>query len=181
VADGLPAPCAPAVIWLTGLPGAGKSTIARGVVARLRAAGRTAFLLDGDELRAGLCADLGFSPAGRLENVRRAGEVARLLLSQGATVICALVSPYRAGRDRVRAALPPDRFIEVYVKADAATCRARDPKGLYARAHAGTLAGLTGAGAPYEEPSAPELVVDTTRLSEQAAVDLVLGCLAARG
>src|SRR5215213_2153223 len=113
----------PAVVWLTGLSGAGKTTIARAVNARLREAGQVAIVLDGDELRDGLCSDLGFSPADRIENVRRAGHVARLLFKQGVIVLCGFLSPYREGRDRVRALLPASRFVETVVKSDVETCR----------------------------------------------------------
>jgi bifunctional enzyme CysN/CysC len=166
-----------AVVWLTGLSGAGKTTIARAVQQRLREAGRTTIVLDGDELREGICADLGFSPADRVENIRRAGQLARLLFDQGAIVLCAFVSPYRESRDRVRALLPPGRFVETFVKADVETCRTRDAKGLYARANAGHLSNLTGVSAPYEEPLSPELIIDTQRLSIAEAADAVLHCL----
>jgi adenylyl-sulfate kinase len=164
----------PAVVWLTGLSGAGKTTIARAVNARLREAGQVAIVLDGDELRDGLCTDLGFTPADRIENVRRAGQVARLLFEQGVIVLCAFVSPYRESRDRVRALLPEARFVETFVKSDVETCRARDPKGLYAKARDGRLETLTGVSAPYEEPVSPELTIDTRRLSVLEAVDAVL-------
>jgi adenylyl-sulfate kinase len=183
IADGMPprppagVSYAPAVVWLTGLSGAGKTTVARAVNERLHDAGQMAIVLDGDELRDGLCADLGFSPADRMENVRRAGDVARLLFAQGAIVLCAFVSPYRESRDRVRALLPPARFIETFVKADVETCRARDVKGLYAKAHDGRLGNLTGVSAPYEEPLSPELTIDTRRLSIAEAADTVMNHL----
>lgn len=170
-----------AVVWLTGLSGAGKTTIAREVEQRLFEAGHHTMLLDGDQLRHGLCGDLGFSPADRTENIRRAGEVARLFFESGAIVLCAFVSPYRGDRDAVRALLPEGRFVEVFVKADADTCRARDTKGLYAKARVGAVQQLTGVSAPYEEPPSPELVVDTTATSVEEACSLVLGTLHARG
>ena len=170
-----------AVIWLTGLPGAGKTTIAQAVTQALREGGHLAVVLDGDDLRQGLCADLGFSPADRIENIRRAGEVARVLFDQGAIVMCAFVSPYRSSRDRVRAMFPPGRFIEVFVQADLETCRARDPKGLYARARDGQLAGLTGVSAPYEDPENPELLIDTRMATVAAAAANVLSHLEAVG
>jgi bifunctional enzyme CysN/CysC len=170
-----------AVVWLTGLSGAGKSTIARGVEQRLFESGHHTMLLDGDQLRHGLCGDLGFSPADRTENIRRAGEVARLFFESGAIVLCAFVSPYQADRDRVRALVPADRFVEVFVKADLETCRARDTKGLYAKARSGNVQQLTGVSAPYEEPRAPELVVDTARLSIEETVAAVLEALRVKG
>jgi adenylyl-sulfate kinase len=169
----------PSIIWLTGLPGSGKTTIARGVATRLRSLGIPAVVLDGDELRAGLCADLTFSIEDRFENVRRAGEVARLLVAQGIVAICALVSPYAEARARVRARSEPGTFIETYVKADVATCRARDPKGLYAQAERGAVAALTGLSAPYEPPLSPELTIDTTRLTPDASIEMVLERLGA--
>jgi adenylyl-sulfate kinase len=170
-----------AVIWLTGLPGAGKTTIAQAVAHALHDGGHLALVLDGDDLRQGLCADLGFSPADRVENVRRAGEVARVLFSQGAIVLCAFVSPYRSSRERVRALFPPERFIEVFVTADPETCRARDPKGLYARARDGQLAGLTGVSAPYEDPVHPELVLDTRTATVAASAATLLSHLETHG
>ena len=133
-----------AVVWLTGMSGAGKTTISRAVERRLFEDGCRTMLLDGDHLRHGLCGDLGFTPADRAENIRRAGEVARLFFEQGAIVLCAFVSPYAADRARVRALMPEGRFIEVFVQADVETCRARDRKGLYAREAAGRLGQLSG-------------------------------------
>jgi bifunctional enzyme CysN/CysC len=141
-----------AVLWFTGLPAAGKSTIARALERALFEAGCQTMLLDGDQVRHGLCGDLGFSPADRAENLRRAGEAARLFFEQGSLVLCTFVSPFAADRDRVRALLPPGRFLEVHVRASVETCAVRDPKGLYARAARGELAGLTGVDAPYEPP-----------------------------
>lgn len=152
-----------AVVWITGLPAAGKSTLAAAVEDRLvRDRGRVAYRLDGDNLRHGLCSDLGFSDEDRTENVRRVGEVARLMADAGAIVVVSLVSPYRAGRDAARAAcvawdVP---FTEVWIDTPLDACEERDPKGLYARARAGELRGMTGIDDPYEPPLAPELVVD---------------------
>lgn len=115
-----------------------------------------------------------------MENVRRTGELARLLYQQGLVVLCALVSPYRASRDRVRAQFPEGRFLEVHVKADLETCRRRDPKGLYARAASGQVQDLTGVSAPYEEPLAPELTIDTTAMTPEAAADLVMDLIRIR-
>lgn len=149
-------------LWLTGLPGAGKTTLARALAARLAAAGRQVVVLDGDALRAGLSRDLGLSPADRAENVRRAAEVARLLNDAGVVAIAALVSPYSAHRAAARAIVGAARFVEVHVSAPLEVCRARDPKGLYARA----VPGLTGVApdAPYEPPEAPALRLDTSAL-----------------
>jgi adenylylsulfate kinase len=151
----------PSCFWITGLPGAGKSTLAQTLSGALRQHGTPAAVLDGDELRRGLCADLGLSDADRHENIRRAGEVARLMADAGLIVICAFVSPFAADRKRVRHLFPAGRFAEVYLSTSLATCAARDPKGLYAKARAGTLSGLTGWDAPYEAPLTPEFVFDT--------------------
>lgn len=153
-----------AVVWLTGMSGAGKSTIARAVERQLFKEGYRTVLLDGDQLRHGLNSDLGFSPAARAENVRRAGEVAKLLYETGLVVICSFVSPYARDRQAVRALFPAGRFIEVHVSASVETLRARDAKGLYAR-DAGGEVGLSGVTTPYEVPERPELVLDTDTLS----------------
>lgn len=171
---------AAAVIWLTGPPGAGKSTIARAVERRLFDRGCATALLDGDMVRQGLCRDLGFSPADRTENIRRAGEVARLFFEQGSLVLCAFVSPYRHDRDRVRALVPGGRFVEVFVTADLATRQARDPKGLYALAKRGSLEQLTGVSAPYEEPLNPELTIRTDLETVDASVDRLMAVLIER-
>ena len=169
-----------AVVWLTGLSGAGKTTIGRLVERRLFDRGCQTLLLDGDQIRKGLCSDLGFSPNDRTENIRRAGEVAALVFEQGAIVVGAFISPYRRDRDTVRALLPHGRFLEIFVSADPDTCRARDPKQLYARAHAGEIAQFTGVSAPYEPPLAAELVIDTTALSAERAADAIIALLEAR-
>lgn len=154
-------PATGATIWLTGLPASGKSTLAAAAEAALVRAGRPALRLDGDNLRHGLCGDLGFAPADRAENVRRTAHAAALLAEAGVVALVALVSPYRADRDRARAihaerGLP---FFEVWVATPLATCEGRDPKGLYARARAGALAGMTGVDAPYEPPAGPDLTL----------------------
>lgn len=160
-----------AVVWLTGLSGSGKTTLALALEKALFTMGHAVAVLDGDALRLGLCEDLGFSPEERGENIRRAGHVARLLFEQGAIVLCAFVSPYRADRDRVRALFPEGRFIEVHVAADLATCRARDVKGHYAKAAAGQLSGLTGLDAPYEVPESADLRIDTGMASVDACLE----------
>ena len=150
-----------ATVWLTGLSGSGKSTVAAEAERRLVAAGRPAYVLDGDNVRHGLNGDLGFSAADRAENVRRVGHVARLMADAGVVVLVPLISPYRADRDRVRAmhdeaGLP---FVEVHVDTPIELCEQRDPKGLYAKARAGEITGFTGVDDPYEAPTAPELVL----------------------
>lgn len=159
-------------VWLTGLPCAGKTTIATGLAARLAGAGFPVEVLDGDEVRAALGPELGFSRADRDANVRRVGFVANLLSRHGVVVICALVSPYRATRDEVRAA-HGGRFFEVLVSAPLVVCSRRDVKGLYARQCVGSLHGLTGVDAPYEPPLQPELVVPTHTQSVGESVDAV--------
>jgi adenylyl-sulfate kinase len=138
-------------------------------------------LLDGDQLRHGLCGDLGFSPSDRTENIRRAGEVARLFFEQGCLVLCAFISPYGQDRDRIRKLLPEGGFVEVFVKASLDVCRERDPKSLYQRAATGQVAQFTGLGAPYEEPAAPELTLDTERLGVTEAADLLMAHLEEMG
>jgi bifunctional enzyme CysN/CysC len=167
-----------ATVWLTGLPASGKSTLAAAVEARLLATGRAAYMLDGDNLRHGLNGDLGFSPEDRAENVRRTAEVAALIADAGVVALAALVSPYVADRDAARAAhahrgLP---FLEIHVATSLAECERRDPKGLYARARAGELQGLTGVGAPYEPPESPDLRVEPDVPLDEA-VDRVIALL----
>jgi len=170
-----------AVIWMTGLPGAGKTTIARAVERQLFECGCRTMLLDGDQLRHGLCGDLAFSPADRAENIRRVGEVARLFFEQGCIVLCAFVSPYRQDREGARALLPEGRFLEVFVNASVEECRRRDPKGLYNRVATGRIGQFTGVSAPYEEPIAAELVLDTERQSVPESATAVIDALKSRG
>jgi bifunctional enzyme CysN/CysC len=172
-----------ATLWFTGLPGAGKSTVAAAVEERLIEAGQPAFLLDGDNLRHGLNGDLGFDEHARRENVRRTAHVARLLAESGAVSLVSLVSPYAADREAAAALHEADRlaFIEIFVDAPLDTCEQRDPKGLYARARAGELDGLTGVGAPYERPAAPDLVLGSARETVEAEVERVMELLLARG
>ena len=166
-----------ATVWFTGLSGSGKSTLANAVAQRLLEAGRAAYVLDGDNLRHGLNADLGYSPADRTENVRRVGEVARLLTDAGLVALVPVISPYRADRARVRDAHAVDGlpFVEVFVDTPLALCEQRDPKGLYAKARAGELTGMTGIDDPYEEPVAPELRVEPGPLDD--LVDAVVAHL----
>jgi len=171
-----------ALLWFTGLSGSGKSTLARAVEAALSARGAPCYVLDGDNVRHGLNADLGFSPGDRTENIRRVGEVAKLLVDSGAIVLTAFISPYRADRDAVRARqAAPDDFIEVHVDAALEVCEARDPKGLYKKARAGEIAQFTGVSAPYEAPADPELKVDTGALTVEESVGVVVGYLVDRG
>lgn len=160
-------------VWLTGLPSAGKTTIAKEAADRLRRMGRRVEVLDGDELRTHLTADLGFDRADRDENVRRVGYVADLLSRNGVVVLCSLVSPFREARDDVRRR-HAGRFIEVYVATPLAVCSERDVKGLYARQRTGAMSGLTGVDDDYEPPVAPEVVVHTHRQSLDDCVDAVL-------
>jgi len=166
----------PACVWLTGLSGSGKSTIARATEEALHAQGVLAYVLDGDNIRAGLNRDLGFTPADRAENIRRIGEVAKLFVDAGAVVLCAFISPYRSDRAQVRATVG-DAFLEVFLNPGTAVCETRDPKGLYARARAGEIANFTGVSAPYEAPECPELELDTDGLSVDAATDSLLRLL----
>jgi bifunctional enzyme CysN/CysC len=160
----------PGVLWFTGLSGAGKSTLAMALERRLFDEGYQVYVLDGDNVRSGLNANLGFSPEDRAENIRRVGEVAALLADAGMIVISAFISPYRADRERAREAAG-DGFHEIFIKADVATCESRDPKGLYKRARAGEIAEFTGVSAPYEEPADPELVVDTSGRDVEPCLD----------
>jgi adenylylsulfate kinase len=164
------------VIWLTGLPSAGKSTIAGALAERLAAAGRRVEVLDGDAVRRELCADLGYGRADRDENVRRIGYVADLLARHGVVVLCPVVSPYREARDAVRERAG-ERFVEVWVAAPVDVCAMRDVKGLYSRQRAGAMTGLTGVDDPYEEPLAPEVVVASHEVSVDDAVELIWAAL----
>jgi len=168
-----------ATVWLTGLSGSGKSTVAVSLERQLVAAGRPAYRLDGDNLRHGLNADLGFTAADRDENVRRAGEVARILADAGVVAIVPLISPYRAGRDRARAAHDADGvpFVEVFVDTPIEECERRDPKGLYAKARAGEITGFTGVDDPYETPASPELVLTPADGDPDAQARAVLAVL----
>lgn len=162
------------VVWFTGLSGAGKSTLAHEVEEALHNQGRRSFVLDGDNVRHGLCSDLGFSPADRRENLRRIAEVARLFVEAGSIVLAAFISPLRADRERVKQIVGAERFVEIYVSCPLEICEQRDVKGMYRRARAGTLPEFTGISAPYEPPHVPELVVDTSELSLMESVNLVL-------
>lgn len=168
-------------LWLTGLPCAGKSTLAFALEAQLYELGCHSYVLDGDNVRHGLCADLGFSEAARTENIRRVGEVAKLMVDAGMITLTAFISPYRADRERVRAMFAPGEFIEVFCDCGIEVCEARDVKGLYKRARAGEVKEFTGVSSPYEVPLAPELVVDTANASLTECVNQVLAYLGEAG
>lgn len=169
-----------ALVWLTGLSGSGKSTIARQVERELVSRGVLAYVIDGDNLRHGLNGDLGFSDADRVENIRRTGEAARLLVDAGLVVISALISPFRADRERVRSLLP-QQFIEVHVATPPEVCEQRDPKGLWKRARAGEIKQFTGIDSPYEAPLSPELVVAQTVAPIEENAAKVIALLEQRG
>jgi bifunctional enzyme CysN/CysC len=169
------------VIWLTGLSGAGKSTLANLLEKKLHAQGVRTYLLDGDNVRHGLCKDLGFTAADRVENIRRVAEVARLMVDAGVVVITAFISPFRAERRMARDLLEASEFVEVFVDTPLAVAEERDPKGLYKKARRGELKNFTGIDSPYEPPEAPEIRVDTTSVSAEQAVNLVYDKLATLG
>lgn len=162
------------VIWLTGLSASGKSTLAMRLEARLLESGYACYTLDGDNVRHGLNANLGFSPEDRAENIRRVGEVAALFADAGLICITAFISPYRVDRDIARKAADRTSFHEIHVAADLATCEARDPKGLYRKARAGELRDFTGIDAPYEAPENPELLILTGTESVEESLDRLL-------
>ncbi|HWI41351.1 MAG TPA: adenylyl-sulfate kinase [Verrucomicrobiae bacterium] len=165
------------ILWFTGLSASGKSTISTGVHEALFRRGWHTYVLDGDNIRHGLNSDLGFSDADRRENIRRIGEVAKLMVDAGVVVLAAFISPFREDRDRVRRLVEEGEFVEVYVKCDIDTCESRDPKGLYAKARRGEIPHFTGISSPYEEPLDPEIVLDTARLDREQAVQEVLDYL----
>ena len=186
------------VLWFTGLSGSGKSTLANAVDRRLHARGLRSFVLDGDNVRMGLNAaparlrerhgeafasrfGLGFAAADREENIRRIGAVADLFAQAGIIALTAFISPYRRDRDAIRGTLAPGDFVEVYVKAPLDVCEGRDPKGLYRKARAGEITGFTGIDDPYEEPSAPEIVVDSSALPPERLADEVIAWLERAG
>jgi len=168
-------------VWLTGLSGSGKSTIAVQLEKELLSHGVRAYILDGDNIRHGLNKNLGFSPADRTENIRRIGEVAKLFTDAGIVTITAFISPYRADRDQVRAIMSDGDFIEVHVDCPVETCEQRDVKGLYKKARAGEIPEFTGISAPYEEPLKPELVVKTGQQSVEESTKQILAHLRERG
>ena len=169
------------LLWFTGLSGSGKSTLAHAVEERLHQDKCITFVLDGDNVRHGLCGDLGFTEQDRVENIRRVGETARLMLEAGVITLTAFISPFRQDRERVRSLFPHGDFLEVYCHCPLEVCEARDVKGLYKKARAGEIPHFTGISSPYEEPHSPELVVDTSELSLEASVAAVIDLLMQRG
>ena len=164
----------PAALWFTGLSGSGKSTIANLVEKKLHALGKHTFLLDGDNVRHGLNKDLGFTEADRIENIRRVGEVAKLMTDAGLIVLTAFISPFRAEREMVRAMLPEGEFIEVFIDTPLEEAERRDVKGLYKKARSGQLKNFTGIDSPYEAPERPEIRVDTTRETPEDAAERIV-------
>ena len=170
-----------AILWFTGLSGAGKSTLANAVNQALFERGLATYVLDGDNIRHGLCKDLGFSDADREENIRRIGEVAKLFLDSGVIVLTAFVSPFRADRDKARALVEDGDFFEIFCSADLSVCEERDTKGLYAKARAGEIKEFTGISSPYEAPEHPELSVNTGAGELDTCVNEVVAALVSRG
>jgi len=169
------------VVWLTGLSGAGKTTIARSVEERLNGMGAPVFVLDGDELRGGLCRDLGYSIADRHENVRRAAEAAKLLADKGHICVVALISPFRMSREMASGIVGLERFVEVHVATEVTVCEQRDAKGLYARARAGEIPEFTGISSPYEPPLTPRLRIDAGAVPAAKAAETICNVLVAEG
>jgi adenylylsulfate kinase len=170
-----------AVVWFTGLSGSGKSTLAHAVEQQLYELGCHTFVLDGDNVRHGLCADLGFTNLERTENIRRVGEVTKLFVEAGTIVMTAFISPFKTDRDRVRALLSHNDFIEVYCNCPVEVCEERDVKGLYERARVGKIADFTGISSPYEPPTEPSVIVNTSLINLEDAVQLVISKLYDRG
>ena len=170
-----------AILWFTGLSGSGKSTLANAVNAALFERGLATYVLDGDNVRHGLCKDLGFSDADREENIRRIGEVAKLFLDAGVIVLTAFVSPFRADRDKARDLVEAGDFFEIFCAADLDVCESRDPKGLYAKARSGVIKEFTGISSPYEAPDAPELKIDTGAQELAESVEVVIKALQDKG
>lgn len=164
-------------LWFTGLSGSGKSTLANAIEQKLFNSDLNVMVLDGDNIRHGLCSDLSFNETDRNENMRRIGEVAKLFNEAGTIVIAAFISPYREDREKVRSRLPHGDFLEVYCECDIEVCEARDPKGLYARARKGEIENFTGISAPYEEPIKPDIIVNTSKQTLNEEVDIIISTL----
>ena len=171
----------PCVLWLTGLSGAGKSTIANHIEAQLHAMGHHSYILDGDNIRHGLSRDLGFTDADRTENIRRVAEVARLMADAGLICIIALISPFRADRKLARDLYDDGDFFEIFIDAPLETAEARDPKGLYRKARQGLIKNFTGIDSPYETPENAELRIDTTQLPPARAAEHIIALITQRG
>jgi adenylylsulfate kinase len=169
------------LVWFTGLPGSGKSTISHELEYRLFRQNIKTYVLDGDNVRQGLCRDLGFSADDRRENLRRVGETARLLVDAGILTIAAFASPYGKDRHMVRQMFAPGDFIEVYLKCDVTVCEARDPKGLYKKARRGEIKNFTGISDPYEPPDNPEIVLETDRMSIDESLEMIMGYMRNKG
>ena len=169
------------VVWLTGLSGSGKSTIARVLESKLVGAGRLAYVLDGDNVRHGLNSDLGFSRDDRQENIRRISELSALFSDAGIVTIAAFISPYRSGRQLARRTVGPERFIETFIDISLAECEKRDPKGLYKQARAGEIADFTGIDAPYEAPETPEIRITEEESTPVDAADKIISYLTEKG
>jgi len=169
------------ILWFTGLSGAGKSSLSHAVEEALHQQGCHTFVLDGDNVRHGLCADLGFSTEDRVENIRRVGEVSKLFIEAGVIVLTAFISPFRSDRERVRSLVPHGDFLEIYCDSPLEVCEGRDVKGLYKRARAGEIKDFTGISSPYEAPEAPELTVETGMLSIEDSAARVMALLRERG
>jgi adenylylsulfate kinase len=169
------------ILWFTGLSGSGKSTLAHAVEDRLHKLGCRTFVLDGDNVRHGLCSDLGFSDEDRTENIRRIGELSKLFLEAGVIVLTAFISPFRQDRELARSLVPHGDFLEIYTDSALEVCESRDVKGLYAKARAGIIPHFTGISSPYEEPESPEQKVDTGNLDLDTCADQVVEMLCNRG
>ena len=170
-----------AVIWLTGLSGSGKSTLAYAVEKRLNSMKKPCFVLDGDNIRLGLCKDLGFSPEDRNENIRRIGEVAALFADAGIIALSSFISPYKKDREAARCTAKNGTFIEVYLDVSVEVCESRDPKGLYKKARSGDIPNFTGISAPYEEPTNPDIRVKTDKDDVETCVDAIVHYLDSKG
>jgi adenylylsulfate kinase len=170
----------PCLLWFTGLSGSGKSTIANALDVSLHSRGYHTFMLDGDNVRHGLCRDLGFSDGDRVENIRRIGEISKLFSDAGLIVLSAFISPFTSDRDLVRGLFPKGEFIEVFMDTPLATCEGRDPKGLYQKARAGEIKRFTGIDSPYESPAHPEVSLDTSGLSVDDCVNTLIEYLLER-
>lgn len=170
-----------AILWFTGLSGSGKSTLSHAVEAYLHHQGISTYVLDGDNIRQGLCSDLGFSDQDRVENIRRIGEVAKLMLDAGVITLTAFISPFQHDRAIARSRVAADEFLEIYCRCPLEICEQRDVKGLYKKARAGQIPFFTGIGSAYEEPENPELIVDTSEQTLVESVTRVIGLLKDRG